>query len=162
MTVAEVSRMPKVTLYVRDADAPVWEKARHLAGDSLSSIVSRALAAYVDEEETRARAKNAIERDAVSITLDVQPDDERPRRKVRFTGVLAHEGEESHSYADAYVTTSGKVILAIQIPSMVGLRTDRVVVYESFDDFAASANPHLETKAAVAEILGEEMIEEIE
>lgn len=153
MTAAEVSRMPKVTLYVKEADEPIWERARQLAGDSLSSIVSRALEAYVDEQESRARAQSAVESEAAPVTLDVEPT-ERPSRKVRFTGVLAHEGNAGT--ADAYVTTSGKVVIA----RFVGFRTESVEVYDTYDEFVAS-EPDEELGAAVAETLGKEWIEEI-
>jgi len=54
--------MPKITLYVKDASTPLWDRARKLAGgtDSLSGIVTEALAAYVPEEEARRRAEKQI------------------------------------------------------------------------------------------------------
>lgn len=156
MPVAEVNRMPKVTLYVKDADAPLWERARQLAGDSLSSIVSRALAAYVEEQERRAAAQSALERGAATVTLEVEPD-EGPSRKVRFTGVLAYEGEES-IHQDAYVTTSGKVVIAHFIDDgQIGSLT----VFDSYKQFL-STNPSTVVGAAVAETIGEEWIEEID
>ncbi len=42
------------TLYVRDEDAPVWEKARELAGEKLSSFLTSYLRDFVQREEARA------------------------------------------------------------------------------------------------------------
>src|SRR6187200_2318353 len=113
---AEVSRMPKVTLYVKDADAPIWERARQLAGDSLSSVVCRALSAYVAEQEEMARAKRHAEMNTAEVTIDVEPDG-RPARKVRLVGTLAHEAVNG----DAYITTSGKIVLTRNERSLAGL-----------------------------------------
>jgi len=159
MSTAEVLRMPKVTLYVKDADAPIWERARQLAGDSLSSIVSLALAAYVDEQETKARAGSALQRDAVPMTLDVEPED-GPRRKVRFTGVLAYEGD-AHEALDVYVTTSGKIVLAHNARFASDMRTVSVTIFDTYQEFLSS-DPNPNAGAGVAEVLGEEWIEEID
>jgi hypothetical protein len=156
-----VSRMPKVTLYVKDVDAPIWERARQLAGDSLSSIVGRALAAYVTAEENRATAQTALERKAQSIVIDVEPE-EGPSRKVRLTGVLAAEGIKTNRYMiDAYVTTSGKIVLLENAQGISGLRAESVRVFEDYDEFL-QAEPTEELGAAIAEALGEEWIEEID
>ena len=49
--------VPKVTLYVKDSDAPIWEKARALAGagdESLSALVTDALRQRVELLEAAA------------------------------------------------------------------------------------------------------------
>lgn len=162
MTTTEVSRMPKVTLYVKDADAPVWERARQLAGDSLSSVVGRALSEYVEQEETRLKAKSALEREATAVEIDVEPK-ERPKRKVKFRGVLAAEGDVAFSgmYLDAYVTTSGKIVVAHSDRSAGGLRVEEVRVFDTYKKFLASDPTH-DLGAAVAETIGEEWVEEID
>lgn len=152
MTATEVARMPKVTLYVKDSDAPIWDKARQIAGDSLSSIVSRALAAYVEQDEMRKQAESALEKQASRIEFDVDPDD-RPKRRVGFTGVLVFEGRDD----DVYVTTSGKVIRT----STFGSRVEEMLVYDDFDDFEAS-KPGEEAIAAVAAALGVRWVQELD
>jgi hypothetical protein len=154
MTPVEAPRMPKVTLYVKEADEPIWDRARQLAGDSLSSIVSRALAAYVEEQETRAKAQTEMQRAAETVTLLVEPHD-RPTRKVRFTGVLAHESNAGGTHA--YVTTSGKVVLAHYDRAMLL----SVEVFDTYQEFLAS-EPTGDIAAAVAETMGEEWIEDID
>jgi hypothetical protein len=119
------------------------------------------ISAYVEEQQTKARAENALERAAVVNGLEVKTD-EGPNWKIRFTGVLAHEGSVSRDDPDAYVTTSGKVILAYQDRAPRGVRNENVVVFDSYDDFVDAAPPNRVLVAAVAQVLGEEWIEEID
>jgi EXLDI family protein len=70
--------VPNKTIYVSDADLPVYQRAQELAGDNLSAAISAALRRYVDVEEGRLEGFD-------EITVRVGPS---PGRKVRFTGVL--------------------------------------------------------------------------
>ena len=45
--------MPNRTIYVADADMPIFEKAQHLAGDNLSAAIAQALRSFVEREEAR-------------------------------------------------------------------------------------------------------------
>jgi len=45
--------MPNRTIYVADADLPIFEKAQKLAGDSLSAAIAQALRYFVENEEAR-------------------------------------------------------------------------------------------------------------
>jgi EXLDI family protein len=45
--------MPNRTIYVADADMPVFEKAQKLAGDNLSAAIAYALRAFVEREEAK-------------------------------------------------------------------------------------------------------------
>jgi EXLDI family protein len=53
MTVPGVPEMPNRTIYVADADMPIYEKAQKLAGDNLSAAIARALRSFVEHEEAR-------------------------------------------------------------------------------------------------------------
>jgi len=46
--------MPNRTIYVTDADLPIFEKAQKLAGDNLSSTIAHALRRFVETEEAKA------------------------------------------------------------------------------------------------------------
>lgn len=46
--------MPNRTIYVADADIPIFEKAQKLAGDNLSAAITHALRVFVEKEEARA------------------------------------------------------------------------------------------------------------
>lgn len=45
--------MPNRTIYIADADVPLFEKAQKLAGDNLSAAIAYALRAFVEREEAR-------------------------------------------------------------------------------------------------------------
>ena len=45
--------MPNKTIYVKDADREIWEKAEELAGGSVSALITEALRRYVEEEERK-------------------------------------------------------------------------------------------------------------
>ena len=45
--------MPNKTIYIADADVPVFEKAQKLAGDNLSAAIAHALRSFVEREEAR-------------------------------------------------------------------------------------------------------------
>lgn len=47
------ARGQKVTLYVKERDAAIWEQARHLSSDSLSSTVIDALASHLKQKGER-------------------------------------------------------------------------------------------------------------
>lgn len=52
--------MPNRTIYVADADLPVFEKAQQLAGDNLSATIVQALRRFVETEEARASGYQEI------------------------------------------------------------------------------------------------------
>jgi hypothetical protein len=82
--------MPKVTLYVKDADSNIWERARKLAGDSdsLSRIVTEALAAYVPQREAIVALEKRSARKMKAVELKgIVPGGIAPQ-KVRFVGAL--------------------------------------------------------------------------
>ena len=45
--------MPNRTIYVADADLPIFEKAQLLAGDNLSATIAQALRRFVETEEAK-------------------------------------------------------------------------------------------------------------
>src|SRR6516165_11194147 len=45
--------MPNRTIYVADADMPIFEKAQKLAGDNLSAAIAQALRYFVEKEEAK-------------------------------------------------------------------------------------------------------------
>lgn len=48
-----VPLMPNRTIYIADADMPLFEKAQKLAGDNLSAAIAHALRVFVEREEAR-------------------------------------------------------------------------------------------------------------
>ena len=45
--------MPNRTIYIADAEVPLFEKAQKLAGDNLSAAIAHALRHFVEREEAR-------------------------------------------------------------------------------------------------------------
>src|SRR5713101_7701290 len=52
--------MPNRTIYVADADLPIFEKAQKLAGDNLSAAIVHALRIFVEKEEARSSGYKEI------------------------------------------------------------------------------------------------------
>jgi EXLDI family protein len=52
--------MPNKTIYVSDADVPIFERAQELAGENLSSMIVAALRRFVAAEESRARGYGEV------------------------------------------------------------------------------------------------------
>jgi hypothetical protein len=163
------ARMPKVMLYVSDADAAIWERARDLAGDgdSLSAIVSRALAAYVEQREREQRAEDSLQNSMREYLLLHESDDDTPR-KFRFTGALIHTSSEGHGrITRVYLTKARRIVVEAENRS----GNSRVDVYDGFEDFAENSrtqDPAVDrdeyAKAMlvdVSEALGREWVEDI-
>jgi hypothetical protein len=51
----EVVAVPNKTIYVSDEDEELWEKAKELAGGSVSSLLIEALRRYIEEQELEER-----------------------------------------------------------------------------------------------------------
>lgn len=71
--------MPNRTIYVADADLPIFEKAQQLAGDNLSATIVQALRRFVEAEEARASGFQEV---TVSVGKG------RPYVQKRFRGRL--------------------------------------------------------------------------
>lgn len=85
--------MPNKTIYVSDADLPVFARAQAVAGGNLSRAISEALRRYVD-------AHDAVDGGFEEITVRVGPG---KGRKQRFTGVLLAETERSTAGGSEHV-----------------------------------------------------------
>lgn len=56
----EVNPTPNKTIYVSDADLPIFERAQELAGENLSATIAQALRRFIKAEEARAGAYGEI------------------------------------------------------------------------------------------------------
>lgn len=52
--------MPNKTIYVADADLPVFDRAQELAGENLSATIAQALRRYIETEEARTQGFGEI------------------------------------------------------------------------------------------------------
>ncbi len=154
--------MPRVNLYVRDADVPTWERARAYTkeqdGDSLSAFVAEAITELLDRREQQSK----VRRDAPDSmeTIDLRGFDwfeEDKPRKVRFTGAPAAE----YAMLTAYITRAGQVVVVRDTED----HRSMLLVFRNFEEFESSS-----VAAAgggsfvlqVAEALGRDYAEEID
>ncbi len=66
--------VPTKTIYVREADAEIWDEAEKLAGGSVSALITEALRRYVEEEKLKERS--GMEK--IRVELWRSKDDETP------------------------------------------------------------------------------------
>jgi hypothetical protein len=98
--------VPKVTLYVKDTDALVWENARALAGagdESLSALVTDALRERVERLEAQRKIEGGHN---TTITLAVGA----PEKKVRFTGRLIASRRLDGVETQIYQMKDGRIV----------------------------------------------------
>lgn len=168
-TAAPQSRpMPKVTLYVKDSDAPTWERARALVagGDenSLSAFVTEALALHVDHREQELQADKDLEAQMETQTIRVEPqEDDTPGRTVRFSGAFVYRTQEFYGTTQAvYITRARKIVLV----QYIGTTAVAVDVYPTIADLEEiEVDPkeeRLNIIRAVADALSEEFIEDLD
>tara|TARA_B100001146_G_C16141577_1_gene416989 strand:- start:473 stop:940 length:468 start_codon:yes stop_codon:yes gene_type:complete len=155
--------MPKITLYIRDDDTPIWERARSLAGSdtSLSVLVRDALREHLER-------RNRIQRDSsnsrkmsehrLSIGGYVNGG---VRRDVRLMGVkLAHAEAIKMTYV-LFFTGQGRWV----VHSDAGSNGARIDIFNNFQalaghpDFSVVFRNELPNLAVVAD---EQLVIEID
>lgn len=101
--------MPNKTIYVADADMPIFERAQQLAGGNLSATIAHALRRFVEMEEAKKSGFTEITVRVGSVA---------PTRK-RFLGrilakgqVREHNGATTITYK-VFLTMRGKFALYI-------------------------------------------------
>lgn len=110
--------MPKITLYVKDDQLPVWDRARSLsaaAGGSLSAFVSGAIereVARLDDELTAEAARTRL-MEPVELQLRGTLNDNR-LQTIHFTGACLAR-DESQSIR-IFTTRGGKFVLHFDHP----------------------------------------------
>jgi hypothetical protein len=114
--------MPNKTVYVRDGDVGLWEKAEQLAGESLSAFLTDALRRHVSCVEREAKLKADEER----IVVEVSDGEGHPIKKAfRGTWLVRDWGPEGWGAAR---TAAGR----IAVLELGGLQ-----VFENLDELDA-------------------------
>jgi EXLDI family protein len=72
--------MPNKTIYVSDSDVTLFEEAKNIAGEALSSVISRALREYVSRHQDKQKGMKEV---SVKVGID------GAEREQRFVGSLA-------------------------------------------------------------------------
>jgi EXLDI family protein len=96
--------MPNKTIYVSNDDQQVFEKAQELAGDTLSSVIVRALREFISRSESRRKGMKEI---------IVQVGTKGLQQEKRFNGRLAIKWQGAGDNQDWYssrvfITVKGK------------------------------------------------------
>jgi hypothetical protein len=150
--------MNKVTLYVKDSDRELYERAKRLvkSGESVSSLVAEGLTIVVERRERARTEGDVIE--PIELEGADYFNEERTRR-LRFQGILAAEGRD---FA-IYMTKARKIVLEVVMPDS---QPNKLRVFNSFDDFKDDHDignwTEPGTLEEVAEAAGVEYFEEIE
>lgn len=100
--------MPNKTIYVSEADLPLYQRAQELAGGNLSQAISRGLRRFVEAEEGSLEGYS-------EITVGVGPG---KARRQRFSGVLLVEwgrsSKERNEQFRVYRSRTGKIVLHLE------------------------------------------------
>jgi hypothetical protein len=112
--------MPKKTLYVKEQDEPIWERAAKLAQgdeDSLSKLVVEALAEFVTKKEAQRQGEERTGRPMQEYKFENFGTLNRGvRQTIRFVGVLLFEkehrdfGKTSSDSHQLFLTKSRKLV----------------------------------------------------
>jgi hypothetical protein len=143
------------TIYVKDDDAPIWERAREFAGDKLSPVIISGLKAYVAEKERQESEAKGFERIVLSFK---DADDNLIPKKKAFTGkwiispakpyvMYSEHGTDSDFYTVA-ITPKNRAVFFHWTEDREHLYGRHLVVYDSLHD--AAANPELKWAAIKA------------
>ena len=131
------------TLYIRDEDAPLWDRARELSRDKLSPVLVDALRRFVDEKEARAKGF-----DRIVVNYDDSADHDLPRAKAFYGRWIINRDEplrvgrrfEGHKYVEVSAvaeTAKGSVVVYTYNENEHGSWAHRFLIFSSFEDAAA-------------------------
>jgi len=143
------------TIYVRDEDTPVWDRAKELAGEKLAPVIIDGLKKYIAQKE----AEEAVTRGLERILLSFQDADDNliPKKKA-FNGkwiipitkpfdVSDEDGSEIDRYAVA-ITAKNAVVICYWKEDPEHFYGKHFKVFPSFKD--AAADKHVKWAAIQA------------
>ncbi|WP_449240889.1 hypothetical protein [Desulfoscipio gibsoniae] len=153
--------MPNKTVYIREGDQELWDKAESIAGGSLSGLLTKLLKEYVpSREEKPLKGDDGMERIVLEIGMGPET-----RRKVAFTGKwLASDGISRYGGRHtAYYTPKGNIV----VHSDYDTTGDDYHVYDDIEAMSQETNGDEplyspEFLVEIAAELGEEYVEELD
>jgi len=140
------------TLYIRDDEAPIWDRARELAADRLSPVIVEALKQFVAGKEAQAKGFERI-----VLNYEDSEDHELPRAKAFYgkwiippNACFKEDGASGKACFAVAVTAKGGGVVYSWSVARDGRESDkRLHIYPSLD--AAARNPD-ENRAVLAAI----------
>lgn len=107
--------MAKKTFYIPDEEVPLYEKAKTLAGESISSVIVEAIKGFVCQKEMEAKQMDRITLQVGTVHIETQ---EFVGRKVEFVGrelgKNVEKDTQQYSYASQTLYYSAKGNFVIQ------------------------------------------------
>jgi hypothetical protein len=151
------------TIYIRDEDVPVWDRARELAGDKLAPVIVDGLKKFVAAKEAELAIAKGFER--LEISFDDSTAHYIPRRKA-FTGrwlfspgkpheVPTEDGERIFRYALALTAKGNVVIYSWEEDIREGCwyySDYRFRIFSSLEDAAADEDANSVARRAIKEL----------
>jgi hypothetical protein len=126
------------TIYVKDEDVEIWDRAKELAGEKLSPVIMQALRAYVLEQEGKQRGVERIE-----IRYRDAKDNGLPKAKA-FWGQWIYSAakplsfsDENYYYAIA-ITAKGNIVIYSWRENEEGKHGETFDIFPSLEDAALS------------------------
>ncbi len=155
---------PNKTIYVREADREVWEKAEKLAGGSVSGLIADALRRYVEEEGMKRSMTTEVIK-PIEVRLGGH---ERPLRTVRFVGEwlvwpdedasrTTEPGYDAGAYYGVALTENGNI--AVYCAHVNGGFDTTLEVYSSIEAAEGAGVPP-DIMGAAASKLGPNYVQE--
>jgi EXLDI family protein len=144
--------MPNRTIYVSESDASLFEEAKTIAGEALSSVIARALREYVSRHQKKTNGMK-------EIAVRIGPAD--AQREQRFNGIKAGEwngfSDDKQWWLTATIYRTQKNNWAVYLTTVckASLLTDKrawkasgdYLINPSHSALLVSAHPHeLKTK----------------
>ena len=126
------------TIYVKDEDVEIWDRAKELAGEKLSPVIMQALRDYVLEQEGKQRGVERIE-----VRYRDTRDNGLPKAKA-FWGQWIYSKAKPLSFGDVNVyyaiatTAKGNVVIFSWRESDEGSHCETFDIFPSLEDAAAT------------------------
>jgi hypothetical protein len=141
------------TLYLRDDEAPIWDRARELSGDKLSPVVVNALKRFVAEKEAQAKGYERI-----VVEYNDALDHRLPKVKAFYGRWIINrekpyelrdeDGREGDFYSVAE-TAKGNLVVYKHTESEEASWGHKLLIYGSFQEAAADREVNPAIREAV-------------
>lgn len=147
------------TIYIRDEDVSVWDRAKELAGDKLAPVIVQGLKKFIAEKEVEATAAKGFER------LELKFNDSMahyiPKKKA-FVGrwlyapdkpadFYTQEGDRAYRYAVA-LTAKGNVVIYSWEEDGESQWNNKFEVFPSLEAAAANNDTNNVARKAIREL----------
>ena len=147
------------TIYLRDEEGPIWERARELAGDKLSPVIVAALKRFIVEKEGKEADAKGYTRIEVSYS---DSDDHGIPKKKAFHGKWifppsrpvtgSDGGRKEYHYAIALTSKGAVVVYSWESDAEYAQLEERFLVYASLRAAAADEDVNDAVLAAIQQI----------